>query len=111
MRTWLTTIVMAEPVMKPLMAGAGINSTSHPIRRSPMPRTTKPCADMLDISDMGNEDETHGDESHSGGNLRALPCLMMSLHVLDDLGCGQRHDSDRSDRHILGSGKELRGGD
>ena len=34
---------------------------------------------------------------------------MVSLHLLDDLRYGQRHDSHRTDRHILGGGKELGG--
>lgn len=47
---------MAEPVMKPLTAGAGMNSTIQPSRRSPMPRTMKPCVDGWE-SDTGSEDQ------------------------------------------------------
>ena len=35
-------ILMAEPVIKPLIAGAGINSTIQPILRRPIPSTMKP---------------------------------------------------------------------
>jgi hypothetical protein len=40
--TWPTTMLRAEPVMKPLIAGKGINSTIQPRRRRPTPRTIKP---------------------------------------------------------------------
>ena len=35
------TILIAKPVMKPLMAGARMNSTIHPSRSSPIPSTMK----------------------------------------------------------------------
>lgn len=35
-------ILMAEPVIKPLTAGSGMNSTIHPILNNPMPSTMKP---------------------------------------------------------------------
>ena len=41
----------AEPVMKPLTAGAGINSTSHPILRSPIAKMINPdIAAILDAT-------------------------------------------------------------
>jgi hypothetical protein len=38
----VVTIVMADPVMKPLMAGIGMKSTIQAMRRSPMTRTMNP---------------------------------------------------------------------
>lgn len=35
-------ILMAEPVIKPLTAGSGMNSTIHPRRSKPIPKTMKP---------------------------------------------------------------------
>lgn len=35
-------MLMADPVIKPLTAGAGMNSTSHPNLSRPMPSTMKP---------------------------------------------------------------------
>ena len=40
--SWPATILIAEPVMKPVTAGCGMNSTSQPRRRRPSPRTMKP---------------------------------------------------------------------
>jgi hypothetical protein len=40
--TWSAMMLIADPVMKPLTAGAGINSTIQPIRRMPMARTMNP---------------------------------------------------------------------
>ena len=41
---------------------------------------------------------TYSDESYGGCNLGALPhVVMVSLHVLYDLGYGQGHDSHRAD--------------
>ena len=40
--SWPTRIVRADPVMKPLTAGAGINSTSHPKRSKPTPKVIIP---------------------------------------------------------------------
>jgi hypothetical protein len=39
---WLATMLMADPVIKPVIAGAGMNSTTQPMRRIPMPRATNP---------------------------------------------------------------------
>lgn len=46
-------ILMAEPVMKPLTAGMGMNSTSHPIRRRPMPSTMKPQMNASAVAIVG----------------------------------------------------------
>ena len=35
-------MLMADPVMNPLTAGAGMNSTNHPRRKRPIPNTMNP---------------------------------------------------------------------
>lgn len=35
-------MLMADPVIKPLTAGMGMNSTIQPSRKMPMPKTMKP---------------------------------------------------------------------
>ena len=103
--------MIAEPVMKPLTAGAGMNSTIHPSRKRPIPRTVKPCERLSGVWYGERARKTYRDEGHGGGNLWACPSFGVgSLHVLDDLRYGQGHDGDGTDRHILGGGKELGGG-
>ena len=51
--TWPTAMLMAEPVMKPLTAGAGMNSTSQPIRRRPTPRTMQPVKKANNVAISG----------------------------------------------------------
>jgi len=80
--------------MKPLTAGAGMNSTIQPSRKSPMPRTVNPCENVLEVWKGGRGPRSYRYESHSGGNLWAWPSVGMgSFHVLDDLSYGQGHNS------------------
>jgi hypothetical protein len=40
--TWPATIFIADPVINPLTAGVGMNSTSQPRRKRPIPSTINP---------------------------------------------------------------------
>ena len=51
--TWPTAMLRAEPVMKPLTAGKGMNSTSQPRRRSPSPRTIEPVKKAKTVAIWG----------------------------------------------------------
>lgn len=66
--TWPETMLMAEPVMKPLTAGAGMNSTSQPILKSPIARTMKPQmkASVVAMSDA----------CHLSGNLASTEAMI-----------------------------------
>ena len=44
------TILIAEPVMKPLIAGARMNLTIHPSRRRPIPSTMKSQRKVMVVS-------------------------------------------------------------
>lgn len=53
--TWPAAMLIAEPVMKPLTAGAGMNSTSHPMRKRPIPRTMNPVMKAKTVAIWGPE--------------------------------------------------------
>jgi len=50
---WPDAIVIAEPDMKPLTAGAGMNSTSQPILSMPIPRVMKPVMKASELAISG----------------------------------------------------------
>jgi DNA-directed RNA polymerase subunit L len=50
---WTAMMLIADPVMKPLTAGAGINSTIQPIRRRPMARMMNPDRNARFVAIVG----------------------------------------------------------
>lgn len=77
--SWLVMMVMAEPVMKPLMAGAGMNSTSQPILKSPIARTIIPQVNASVVAMSGPD--------HLPGNLESTEA-MISATVRDITATG-----------------------
>ena len=73
-----------EPVMKPLTAGAGMNSTSQPIRSRPIRRTIKPQMKATVVAICG--------PSHSPG-WWLLTCLIICETVRDITATGPMETS------------------
>ena len=77
--TWPDTMLSADPVMKPLTAGAGMNSTSHPKRNRPMARTINPQMNATVVAICGCD--------HSSG-CASVTCLMIWATVRDITATG-----------------------
>ena len=68
-----------------------------------------------ELDEPTDSEQTHAegdkpaDERKSSGDCMRLPSVSVSVDdVLDDFRYGEGHDSDWTNRHILGGGEELR---
>jgi len=101
--------------MKPAMAGAemncgrtrkvGVSSRARAslVQRGPAHLDDPSEAQQADGEDDGAADEGEGGRDDVAGDVGAAGLL---LDVLDDLGHLERHDSDRTNRDVLGRGEE-----
>ena len=72
-------MLIAEPVMKPLTAGVGMNSTIHPSLSRPIPRTIKPQMKATAVAIVWG--------SHTSG-CESVTCLTISAMVIDITATG-----------------------
>jgi hypothetical protein len=105
--SWPATILIALPVMKPLTAGAGMNSTTQPILSMPTAKVMKPQMNPRVVAICGLD--------HRFGWVR-VTWLMISPTVRDITATGwgrsavrwwERKDDAHPDCDVFGGGEEL----